>query len=48
MNQQMETLIHETLISNYDKYYRLAFQYMKNEADALDAVQESAYKAILR
>ena len=34
------------LLDNYDKYYRLAFSYMKNEEDALDVVQESAYKVM--
>ena len=30
----------------YEKYYRLAYSYMGNQEDALDVVQESAYKAI--
>lgn len=40
----MET--ERVLLENYDKYYRLAYSYMKSEQDALDVVQESAYKAI--
>lgn len=48
MKQHIEDLIHKTLVADYDKYYKLAYRYMKNESDALDAVQESAYKAILR
>lgn len=35
------------LLQNYEKYYRLAYSYTKNKEDALDVVQESAYKAIL-
>jgi len=38
--------VEEELLANYQKYYRLAYSYVKNEADALDIVQESAYKAI--
>lgn len=34
-----------TLLKNYEKYYRLAYSYTKNKEDALDVVQESAYKA---
>lgn len=34
------------LTDHYEKYYRLAYSYMRNEDDALDVVQESAYRAI--
>lgn len=34
------------LTDNYEKYYCLAYSYMRNEDDALDVVQESAYRAI--
>lgn len=34
------------LTKNYERYYRLAYSYVRNEQDALDIVQESAYKAI--
>ena len=34
------------LTDNYEKYSRLAYSYMRNEDDALDVVQESAYRAI--
>ena len=34
------------LLDNYEKYYRLAFSYVRNENDAMDVVQESAYKVI--
>lgn len=37
----------ETILTEkYEKYYRLAYSYMRNEHDALDVVQESAYRAI--
>lgn len=44
--QDLRELIENELTSNYEKYYRLAFSYVHNEADALDIVQEGAYKAI--
>ena len=34
------------LINQYERFYRLAYSYVHNEADALDIVQESACKAI--
>ena len=36
----------QILTENYERYYRLAYSYMRNEDDALDVVQESAYRAI--
>jgi RNA polymerase sigma-70 factor (ECF subfamily) len=36
----------EHIIDNQDRCYRLAYSYVKNADDALDVVQESAYKAI--
>lgn len=41
-----EALIEQQLIADYKKLYRLAYSYVHNENDALDIVQESAYKAI--
>lgn len=41
-------LIEQNLIENYSRYYRLAYSYVKNESDAMDIVQEAAYKAIYR
>ncbi|MBT9777523.1 sigma-70 family RNA polymerase sigma factor [Clostridium sp. MCC353] len=41
-----ELEVERLLLDNYQKYYRLAYSYLKNENDALDAVQESAYRAI--
>ena len=34
------------LTENYERYYRLAYKLMRNQDDALDVVQESAYCAI--
>lgn len=42
----MQAKVEETLLDSYESLYRLAFSYVRNEADALDIVQESAYKAI--
>ncbi len=41
-----QQLVEQELLSSYESLYRLAFTYMKNETDAMDVVQESAYKAI--
>lgn len=38
--------VEETVLSSYEAMYRLAYAYVRNEADALDIVQESSYKAI--
>lgn len=43
-----EQAVQSALLENYDKYYRLAYSYVHNEADAMDIVQEGAYKAILK
>ncbi len=40
-------IVEAVLLEHYDKYYRIAFQYMGNKEDALDVVQESVYKAIV-
>ena len=38
----------EVLLENYERYYRLAFSYVHQEADAMDIVQEGACRAMLR
>jgi len=43
-----EALVHECLTANYEKYYRIAYSYTFQEQDAMDIVQEGAYKAILK
>lgn len=47
MKHANEELISRMLLENYQKYYRLAYSYVHNEDDAMDIVQEGAYKAIL-
>lgn len=42
-----EQTVEQVILDNYDKYYRLAYSYVHNEADASDIVQNGAYKAIL-
>lgn len=42
----MRKKVEEKILSDYEKYYRLAFSYVRNENDAMDIVQESAYKAM--
>lgn len=41
-----EQIIEEILLEQYNQYYRLAYSYVKNEADAGDIVQNGAYKAL--
>ena len=40
--------VERALLDLYPSLYRLAYSYVKNPDDAMDIVQESAYKAILR
>lgn len=47
-SKKQENLIEQNLIENYSRYYRLAYSYVKNESDAMDIVQEAAYKAIYK
>ena len=46
MKSDNEIRIERQLIADYQKLYRLAYCYVHNENDALDIVQESAYKAV--
>lgn len=46
MKQKIEAEAERILLTNYETYYRLAFSYVNNGQDALDIVQESAYKVI--
>ena len=43
-----EALVHKYLVEHYEKYYRIAYSYVFQEQDALDIVQEGAYRAILK
>lgn len=42
----MEVRWKDVIINDIDRYYRLAFYYVKNEHDAKDIIQESLYKAL--
>lgn len=46
MKTKREKQTEDLLLSQYSRYYRLAYSYVHNEQDALDIVQESAYKAM--
>ena len=46
MLNNKDIIIKEVLTQNYTMFYRIAYSYVHNEADAQDIVQESAYKAI--
>ena len=43
----IQNQVQTEITTNYARYYRLAYSYVNNEADAMDIVQEGAYKAIL-
>ena len=43
-----EKTVEEVILQNYDRYYRLAYSYVHNEADVCDIVQNGVYKAILK
>ncbi|MBU9739263.1 sigma-70 family RNA polymerase sigma factor [Diplocloster agilis] len=44
--KSMDEEIKALLLNNYESYYRLAYSYVRNQEDAMDIVQESAYRAI--
>jgi len=46
VNKKLEEQVAEWAFQYRENYYRLAYSYVKNAADALDIVQESIYKAI--
>lgn len=41
-----EEIIEQIILEQYNQYYRLAYSYVHNEADACDIVQNGAYKAL--
>ena len=47
-DRKKEQAVERALTEGYEMYFRLAYSYVHNEADALDIVQEAAYKAILK
>ena len=48
MRSSKEKTVRRVLLENYQSYYRLAYSYAGPEADAMDIVQEGAYKAMLK
>ena len=41
-----EEIVEGIILEQYNQYYRLAYSYVHNEADAEDIVQNGAYKAL--
>ena len=46
--REMEDLTAGIILDEYESLYRMAYTYVHNESDAMDIVQESAYKAITK
>ncbi len=46
MRQKTYDRLVEYIIENQNKFYRLAYSYVRNEADALDVVQSAVCKAL--
>lgn len=46
MRQQLYDKLVAYIVENQDKFYRLAFSYVKNQDDALDVVQNAICKAL--
>lgn len=44
--KKMQSKVEEEVLNSYEMMYRIAFSYVYNPDDAMDIVQESAYKAI--
>lgn len=44
--KKKEELVEAIIIEEYNQYYRLAYSYVHNDADACDIVQNGAYKAL--
>lgn len=45
-NESKRDLVEQVILENYNQYYRLAYSYVHNEADASDIVQNGAYKSL--
>lgn len=41
-----QDVVEQIILNHYNKYYRLAYSYVHNDADASDIVQNGAYKAL--
>ena len=46
MKEELYEKLTSYIIENQEKFYRLAFSYLKNQEDALDAVQNAVCKAL--
>lgn len=46
MRQVLYDKVVKYIIDNQEKFYRLAFSYVRNQDDALDVVQNAIYKAL--
>lgn len=46
MRQLLYDKVVKYIIDNQEKFYRLAFSYVRNQDDALDVVQNAIYKAL--
>ena len=46
MHQDLYDNIVDYILANQDKFYRLAYSYVRNQDDALDIVQNSVCKAL--
>lgn len=44
--EKQQKQVEEQILASYEAMYRLAYTYVKNPDEAMDVVQESAYKAI--
>lgn len=44
--KKMQSKVEKEVLNSYEMMYRIAFSYVHNPDDAMDIVQESAYKAI--
>lgn len=44
--KNMQTEINSYILKNKEKYYRMAYSYVKNKEDALDIVQDAIVKAL--
>lgn len=45
-DESYREIIEQIILERYNQYYRLAYSYVHNEADACDIVQNGAYKAL--
>lgn len=44
--ERNKDVVERVILEKYNQYYRLAYSYVHNEADAFDIVQNGAYKAL--